>query len=195
MKKTLFFFAAIICANTLLVNAQIQRGNALVGGDIGNFNLGLGEKSNFSFQINGKAGFFLKDNTAIGPNLKLGLSTETGKGTDFLYGLGLLVRQYASGNSIPAVRHTRFFAEANAGFEGINRSKSSTNTTTNGLGLGIGPGLAYFITPNIGLEGLLMYQGIFGFGTKMVASNLNFNVGLQIYLPARGIKSAATNTQ
>jgi len=195
MKKSLYIVAVLVFANSLIAKGQIQRGNVLVGGDIANFDLGLGEGSNFSFQINPKAAFFIKDNTAIGPSLRLGLSTQTGMGTNFSYGVGVLARQYVNGNAVPAVRHTRFFGEANLGFEGENHSKSSTNTTTNGLGLGIGPGLAYFITPNIGLEGLLMYQGILGFGTKAVTSNLHFNVGFQIYLPARGVRNAATNRQ
>lgn len=195
MKKSLFITALVLMGGVLVSNAQIQRGNVLVGGDIANFNLGFGEGSRFSFQLNPKAAFFIRDNLAIGPNLHLGLTTATGEGTDFFYGIGVLARQYVSGNAVPALRHTRFFAEANAGFEGENHSKSSTNTTTNGIGLGIGPGIAYFITPNIGLEGLLKYQGILGFGTRTTSHNLNFNVGLQVYLPTRALRRAATNTQ
>jgi hypothetical protein len=195
MKKTLFITALILAGSVLVSNAQIQRGNVLVGGDIANLNLGFGKDSKFSFQLNPKAAFFIRDNTALGPNLHLGLNTATGQGTDFFYGIGVLARQYVSGNAITDVRHARFFAEATVGVEGENHSKSSTNSTTNGLGLGVGPGIAYFITPNIGLEGLLKYQGIFGFGTTTTSNNLNLNVGLQVYLPTRSVRNAATNSQ
>lgn len=193
MKNFLF-----IIALTFLVGeskAQIQRGNVLVGANISDMNVGFGKDSRFSFRLNPKAAFFIKDNTAIGPNLRLGLNTQTGGGTDFYYGIGVLARQYFGVNAIAAVRHTVLFAEANVGFEGENHSKSSTNSTTNGLGLGIGPGLAYFITSNIGLEGLVKYQGILGFGTSTTTNNLNFNVGLQIYLPTGAVRRAATNSQ
>ena len=187
--------AVVLTAGTFAAKAQIQRGNVLVGGDIANFNLGLNDGSPFQVRINPKAAWFIKDNTAIGAYVDLGLTTAKGQGTDFLYGVGALARVYAGGNAVNNVRHTRLFVEGNVGIEGENFSRSSINETTNGLGLGIGPGLAYFITPNIGLEGLLKYQGIVGFGTRPTSSNLNLNVGFQIYLPGRAVRNAATNTQ
>jgi hypothetical protein len=84
------------------------------------------------------------------------------------------------------LRHARFFFEANAGIEGTN---PASGDNTNGLGLGIGPGLAYFITPNVGLEGLLKYQGIVGFGSETTSSALILSLGLQIYLPTARIKA------
>ncbi|MCW3080744.1 hypothetical protein [Segetibacter sp.] len=195
MKKNLFVLALALGAGIFVAKAQIQRGNVLVGGDIANFDVGLNRGSVFNVNISPKAAWFIRDNTAVGAYLNLGYQTAKGQGSDFLYGIGALVRQYSGGNAVPAVRHTRLFVEANVGIDGINHSASSTNTTTNGLGLGIGPGLAYFITPNIGLEGLVMYRGILGFGTRATSSNLNLNVGFQIYLPGRAVRNAATNSQ
>jgi hypothetical protein len=195
MKKTLFLLVLAITAGAFVAKAQIQRGNVLVGGDIANFNIGLDQGAYTTFDINPKAAWFIRDNTAVGAYVNLGYSTAKGKGSDFKYGVGALARQYMGGNAVPAVRHTRLFVEANLGIEGVNHSVASTNSTTNGLGLGIGPGLAYFITPNIGLEGLIKYDGIIGFGTTPKTSTLDFNFGFQIYLPGRAIRSAATNTQ
>lgn len=193
--KKVFALALIFVTGVLMANAQIQRGNVLVGGDIANFNLGLNKGAYFTVLINPKAAWFIKDNTAIGSYLNLGLKTARGKGTDFIYGLGLLLRQYANKNAVAAVKHTRIFFEANAGFEGEDHSVSSTNVTTNGLGIGIGPGLTYFITQNIGLESLLKYQGILGFGTRATTSTLNLNIGFQIYLSTKAVRNAAANTQ
>jgi hypothetical protein len=78
------------------------------------------------------------------------------------------------------LHHSRFFVEGNVGIEGDN---PAVGDNTNGLGLGIGPGWTYFITPNIGLEALLKYNGIVGFGSKPTSSNLNLTIGFQIYLP------------
>ena len=194
MKKTLLMLA-FVAAGTIAAKAQIQRGNVMVGGDISNFDIGLTSGSRFTAEINPKAAWFIKDNTAIGGYVQLGLSTAKGQGTDFTYGVGALARKYMGGDAVPTIRHTRIFFEGNVGIEGENHSESSTNTTTNGLGLGIGPGLAYFVTPNIGLEGLLKYNGIVGFGTRATTHNLNLHIGFQIYLPGRAIRNAATNTQ
>jgi hypothetical protein len=84
------------------------------------------------------------------------------------------------------LNHGRLFFEGNAGIQGISQSDGS-NTT--GLGLGIGPGYAYFITPNIGLETLLKYNGVVGFGSEPYSSNLNLGIGFQIYLPGRSVQT------
>lgn len=195
MKKTLFMLAFIITASTFMAKSQIQTGNVLVGADLANFHIGLNQGARSTFQINPKAAWFIKDNTALGGYGKLGYETAKGQGSDFTYGFGGLARQYMAGNAVPAVRHTRFFIEANVGIEGVNHSVSSTNSTTNGLGLGIGPGLAYFVTPNIGLEGLIKYDHIIGFGTSTTSSTLDFNFGFQVYLPSKTLKNSVKNTQ
>jgi hypothetical protein len=53
---------------------------------------------------------------------------------------------------------------------------------TNGLNLSAGPGFAYFITPNIGLEALLKYNGLAGFGSQAYHALLRRRPGLKYYL-------------
>jgi hypothetical protein len=182
MKKVTILLVVIMTAGAFVGKAQIQRGNVLVGGDLADFSLGLNKGSQFSMDISPKAAWFIRDNTAVGTYVNLKLVTGGGSGTAVTYGVGALAREYLGGNALNVLKHTRFFAEANVGIEGVNYSKGES---TNGLGIGFGPGIAYFVTPNIGLEGLLKYQGILGFGTAATTSNLNLNVGFQIYLPGR----------
>jgi len=61
------------------------------------------------------------------------------------------------------------------------------------LGLGFGPGYAYFITENIGLETLLKYNLIVGFGSSATNSNLNLSLGFQIYLGSGRAKEVIQN--
>jgi hypothetical protein len=190
MKKITILLAIIMTASAYVGKAQIQRGNVLVGGDIANFRLGLNKGSRFQMDINPKAAWFIKDNTAVGAYAELDLLTGGGAGTSVTYGFGALARQYVSGNALSVLRHTRLFFEGNLGIEGQNISESGNST--NGLGIGFGPGLAYFITPNIGLEGLLKYRGRLGFGNETTSSDLNLGIGFQIYLPGRG---TVTNTK
>jgi hypothetical protein len=194
MKKYLLILL-LLTGGTYVAKAQLQKGNVLVGADLSNFQLYLDKGGAFSMRIDPKAAWFVKDNTAIGGYFNFQLQTGKSSGTYTNYGLGVLGRQYMSGNAVASVGHTRLFVEANLGIEGANNNLSGIKTSTNGLGLGIGPGLAYFITPNIGLEGLLKYNGIVGFGTTPKTSYLNLGVGFQVYLPGRTVKSALNNTQ
>ena len=173
-------------------NAQIQKGNVLVGGDIAHFDLSLNTGSNFSFSIDPKAAWFINDNIALGGYFNFGLTTAKGGGTSVVYGIGALGRYYINDPNLNPLNHARFFLE---GIVGINGNNPAIGNTTNGLGLGVGPGLAYFITPNIGLEGLLKYEGIVGFGSSVTSSDLVFGFGFQIYLPKKTVVKAAENKQ
>lgn len=190
MKKTCFLFLSAICLLSVPGFSQIQKGNILAGGDIANFDIGLKSGSAFSMTIDPKLAFFVKDNLALGAYLNFSLTTGSGFTTTD-YGVGALARFYLSGKEVNTpLRHSRFFLEGNVGIMGANVSGGAS---TNGLGLGIGPGYAYFITPNVGLETLLKYNGILGFGNATTQSDLNLNVGFQIYLPSRKLKQTVTN--
>ena len=190
MKRKLLMILSGVFLLSASGYSQIQKGNVLAGGDIANFNIGLKSGSAFQMTIDPKLAFFIQDNLAVGAYLNFGLATVA-HSTSTSYGVGGLARYYFSDktNMIP-LRHSRFFVEGNIGINGQNVSGGSS---TNGLGLGIGPGYAYFITPNIGLETLLKYNGIVGFGNAVTQSNLNLNVGFQIYLPSRKLRSKLEN--
>ncbi|MGY3213834.1 hypothetical protein ACVW2L_002887 [Mucilaginibacter sp. HD30] len=180
MKKVLI--AGLLAFTGLAAQAQIQEGNVLMGGNIANLNLGLDNSKIFSFDLTPKAAWFIEDNLALGGYANLGIRTAKNTATTTTYGVGALGRYYA-GNDVEVLRHGRFFAEATLGFGGINVSNGVGNT--NGINLGIGPGFAYFITPNIGLETLLKYNGLRGFGNAAFQSTLNLSLGLQVYLPGK----------
>jgi hypothetical protein len=160
----------------------------MVGADIANLNLSLNTGSNFNAQLNPKAAWFIQNNLALGAYVNFGLSTAKDAGTSVAYGIGPLARYYINDSTLNMVRHGRFFIEANAGVEGRN---PAVGESTNGLGLGVGPGFAYFITRNVGLEALLKYQLIVGFGSSVTSSNLLLNFGLQVYLPGKTLREAA----
>jgi len=192
MKKTFSFLAGTFLLS-IPVFSQIQKGNILVGGDIANFDLGLRKGSAFTMRIDPKLAYFIRDNVAIGAYVDLGVQTFSGT-TAFDYGVGVLSRYYfPDKNNENPLRHSRFFVEGNVGFTGAN--VSGGGNSTNGLGIGFGPGYAYFITPNIGLETLLKYDGLVGFGNATTQSDLNLNVGFQIYLPTRKLRRVANDVR
>ncbi|MFD2146163.1 hypothetical protein [Mucilaginibacter antarcticus] len=190
MKKIIIITMATVVSTVFLANAQIQKGNVMVGGNFANINLGLNDPKIFSLDITPKAAWFIKDNVALGGYVNLGIQTAKGSNTTTSYGAGALGRYY-TGSDVAVLKHGRIFAEATAGIGGVNVSNGGGNT--NGLNLSVGPGFAYFITPNLGLETLLKYNGLVGFGSQAYQSNLNLSFGFQIYLPGKSTANKIQN--
>lgn len=193
MKKIFLIATTALIFFVSTAKAQVQRGNLLVGADIANFNLSLNKGGNFNMRIDPKLAFFIRNNIAVGPYLNFELQTSKGNGTSIDYGIGLLGRYYINDSTLNLLKHGRFFLEANLGIEGSNPSNTTGLDNTNGLGLGVGPGFAYFITENVGLETLLKYNGIVGFGSRPTSSNLNLSFGFQIYLGSARARAAIRN--
>jgi hypothetical protein len=186
MKKIILIVFTAILSVGFNASAQIQKGNVLVGSNFANLNLGLDDSKVFSIDLTPKAAWFVQDNIALGGYLNLGIQTAKNSSTTTNYGAGVLGRYYM-GEDVEVLRHGRFFGEGTVGIGGINVSNNGGHT--NGLELGVGPGFAYFVTPNVGLETLLKYNGLAGFGNAGYQSRLTLSFGLQIYLPGRSTAS------
>lgn len=185
MKK---IFAALIVFSFIIsqnANAQLEKGNVIVGADLANFNIGLKKGGVTSIDISPKAAWMLNNNFAVGGYINFDLVTQKISGTTFTntsYGIGALGRYYVNDPKVNLLKSGHWFFEANAGFQGTN---TKGGNSTNGLGLGIGPGYAYFITKNIALETLLKFDENVGFGNSASTPDLNLSVGFQIYLPGK----------
>jgi|SRR6478735_8056792 len=185
MKKTLTVLAVLSLLLTQKTNAQLTKGNILVGADVANFNIGLDEGGKTAIDISPKAAWFIKDNVAIGPVVRFGLTTQKINGetaTTTTYGIGAFGRIYVNKPDMNLLKHGRWFGEANAGFGGEN---TKNGNSTNGLSLGVGPGYAYFITESVAFETLLKWNPTVGFGNEPFKSNLDLNLGFAIYLPGK----------
>lgn len=180
--KKLFFTIIFGAGLSFGTQAQIQKGNIMMGSNLSDIRFGLDEPNEFTFNISPKAAWFVQDGLAFGAEVNLGLATQKGAGTDFSYGLSALSRYYGMTGANEIVNSSRFFGEATVGIQGYNPSEGGS---TNGLGFSFGPGFTYFVTPSIGLEALLKYNGVVGFGSSAYAHNIGIEVGFQIYLPGR----------
>lgn len=172
--------------------SQTQKGSVIVGADLANIGINFQEgNTQFQFDLNPKAGWFIKDNLVLGPEVNLGINTQKGA-TAINYGVGAFGRKYFGENATNLSRTIKWFVEANAGFAGTNLSGDDViKTSTNGLRLGAGPGLAYFLSDNIALEALAKYNLTVGFGSSTTVNNLGVGLGFQIYLPGRKAKQLA----
>ncbi|KUJ57088.1 hypothetical protein [Chryseobacterium aquaticum] len=194
MKKLIFTGILAVAGLTATANAQIQEGNWMVGSSILSSNFGLNTGGGYSIGLQPKAAYFVKDNVAVGGYVNLGISKVTnGSPTRFDYGVGALGRYFLSPGEKGVdnlLNHGRWFFEGNLGVGG---SSVENGNSTTGLDFGVGPGYSYFITPNIGVEGLVKYQGQSGFGNEGLNSNITFNVGFSIYLPTSKAKAVAND--
>lgn len=192
MKKN---FAALVLLFFVAtqINAQLERGNAIVGADIANFNIGLKKGAQTNISLTPKAAWLLNNNLAVGGYVNFDLTTQKLGGTTYTstgYGIGVLARYYVNDPKVNLLRSGRWFFEGNVGFQGTNVKNGNS---TNGLGLGVGPGYAYFLTKNIALEALLKFDENLGFGNTTSTSDLNLGVGFQIYLPGRATANKVQN--
>lgn len=168
-----------------LANAQIQKGNYMVGGELAAAEFGLNEGGAYRVAISPQAAYFVQDNWAIGPYVSLGFAGSDGAPTVFNYAVGALSRYYFSPGEAgidSLLKHGRFFVQGQVGIGG--QTISDGGDSANGLDLGFGPGYTYFITKNIGLDASLVYNGNLGFGNRGTTSNLDFRLGLNIFLPS-----------
>jgi hypothetical protein len=182
MKRFTLLCLFVVFAAGFSAQAQIQKGNILVGSNFADMNIGLNYPHVFTFNVTPKAAWFIDDNIALGGYVNLSIETAQDSRTATGYGLGALGRYYA-GSDVTILKHGRFFGEATVGFGGQNISDGGGST--NGLEVSFGPGFSYFVTPNVGLETLLKFNGLAGFGNQSFRSNLELSFGLQIYLPGQ----------
>lgn len=189
MKKLLLGAFVLGAGLFSVANAQIQEGNWMVGGNLVGAEFGLNKGGGYNFQIQPKGAYFIKDNVAVGGYVDLGFSGAKDAPTTFIYNVGALGRYYLNPGEKGVdnlLKHGRWFLEGNVGVGGSSISKGGASS--NGLNFGFGPGYTYFITPNIGLEGLLKYDANAGFGDVGYTHRINFGLGFQIYLPTSKAK-------
>lgn len=182
MKKYGILAALLLMIQAVAVKAQIQQGNVMVGGSFSNISLGLDDSKVFSLDLTPRAAWFIKDNVALGAYANLGIQTAKASPTTVTYGVGGLGRYY-TGADMEVVKHGRFFGEGTLGIGGINVSDGGGHT--NGIDFSFGPGFAYFVTPNVGLETMVKYNGVGGLGNAGYQSSLGLSFGFQVYLPGK----------
>ncbi len=162
-------------------NAQLSQGTYMVGGNVANMDFTNG----FNASITPQVGYFFRDRVAAGAQLGLNIRPKGTSDTQTNWTLGLFSRYYFGENEIDnLLSNGRFFAQGDLGFGGNN---PSTGDSTNGVDLGIGAGYSYFITPTVGLEGLLRVGGKVGGGNTNSQTDVTLNLGFQIYLPSKTV--------
>ena len=170
MKNTIIGFILFLSLFSVSSNAQVARGNYLLGG-----NLNLHYHSRLSsgtmlFQFNPNIGYFVGNKLALGINGSVnGSINKNFKSSNYM--LSPYARYYFA-----IKENAALFTQLNAGVQFSKSIYSDSNHHTLDPYIGLGVGHTYFISKHIGLETQLYADNAFG------EFNLGFGVGLQFYL-------------
>lgn len=166
------------------MNAQIQKGNWMVGTEVANMQF----TSGLDISLSPKAGYFIADNLVVGGLVGLNIYKAKGSSnTQTDWTVGGFGRYYIGKDHLNLLKNGRFFGEGSVGFGGRN---SSVGSSTNGVDLGVGAGYAYFITRNVSLDAMLKFNAVVGGGNTSGQGDLGLRIGFQIFLPTAKVKAA-----
>ncbi len=163
----------------MIANAQFQKGNILLGGDL-SYSTYTSSTTNTPDQtsnggvFNVSLGKAIKENTVVGVNLLYSTNTNTyqgGKNVSNGYGIGVFYRVYKN-----LGKDFYFFGQAGAQYYGAtNYLKDTTglksdNSTTNGGNIYLTPGIAYKLSKKFFME--LSIPQVFTFGYSSTSTNI-----------------------
>lgn len=176
MKKVLF--ASFLLVSSYVSQAQINKGQWLVGGNISFASTKYGDIKDSkvtSFEISPDAGYFIIDKLAAG--VRLGYSSTKAKTADDAsteFSAAPFVRYYF----LDAAQKVNVFADASYGF---GSQGAADKESFNFYSIMAGP--AVFLTPNTALEFAVGYHSMGGdaYGDDRWGT-IGFNVGFQIHL-------------
>jgi hypothetical protein len=177
--------AIAILLFTITANAQITKGNWIVGGT-GNFSSYETKYSNNGNEVTNKGiginispniGYFFINNLAVGTSISIGYTKPKDSESSFGYGFGPFARYYF----LKEDKRINFFAQANYIF---GESKLGSNKSTSN-GYGFKGGSVIFFNRSVGAEITLDYNS-----SKLTPSgsesstynNLQISLGFQIHL-------------
>ena len=119
---------------------------------------GTDAKATGTFTFAPGAGYFLKDNIALGAKLIFKSSSNDGKSQGSTFGLGAFGRYYITKDVLGA--KGSFFFDGTLSYTS-EKGGGTDAKATNTIGLGVGPGFALFPTPKLGFE--LTLPNVLGF--------------------------------
>ncbi len=182
---TLFFFFVFATLST--VNAQITKGNWMIGGGA-NFNFDKSEVTNSNgftsssrvtnFRITPVIGYFVNDKFALGLSPFLAFSNPEGSNNNTSsYGAGPFVKYYflKTENRINLFAQTSYFLAYTKNLSGTGRSSSFEFKT----------GPVYYFNSSVGLELTLNYKNDNlnnNSGSEGTSNRISFNIGFQVHL-------------
>ena len=179
MKQHIFFaFVGLFLVQNL--NAQIAKSSLLLGGSaFFSYSNPDNFSSSFSISLSPNVGIFVTDRLVIGGTPLVSFSSSDNFNSNS-FSIGAFGRYYfpTSSEKLWFFGSTRLsYGVTNFNFDQFEDQTSNTFTFS------FGPGVDYFISPSVALEGLLNYSNSTTDSdqSNFNSSNIIFSVGLQIF--------------
>tara|TARA_R110000796_G_scaffold92271_2_gene196486 strand:- start:55 stop:618 length:564 start_codon:yes stop_codon:yes gene_type:complete len=184
--RTLFFFLVLVTSLTL--NAQITKGNWLVGGNGSFYSTTVISEDSFgneirsegtSLRLNPNIGYFFYDKFAIGLDVSLSFANSEGaNNSNWALGVGPFARYYF----LEQEKRINIFGAVNLSYSmGLSEINNGNNSTLYGLSTGA----VLFFNSSVGLELSLNYSDTTSRRDGSADSNfrnLFVTIGFQIHL-------------
>ncbi len=193
MLKKVITGLALLLASVCATNnayAQLHKGNIFVGGSFTNLEYNSNTLYNsFRLDLKPQIGYFVANNLVLGlySNLSLNKVDNIKLNTG---GLGAFGRYYFNNINQPTISHLRFFGELRLGFLDKYEKLNAIEYHYPCFELGIMAGAAYFVSANVSLELGIGYQVAQSFDLDYSNHRMNFQVGVQVYLPSSRVKAS-----
>lgn len=173
--------------------AQPQKGDWMVGASIANSQAYLSNNGYNQFQVSllPSAGYFLTNRIAVGTGIGLSYASGGHRQHYFHYSISPFARYYFSKKEGIQIHKPVLFGEVSTAIGGHSIvDKRNNYMQSNGYGaVGAGIGLAYFITPNVSVEGLLKLNSQNLYHTPNNGVIPSLNIGFNIYLKGKKRKA------
>jgi outer membrane protein W len=189
-----FYLTTLLLSLGIAANAQTQKGTININGQFGSNSGGQhqvsqdGRVKSFSLQLNPNVGYFVKDNWEVGTGVLFGTTQGRYKSTI----QGDLVKQ--SSNALGIQLYSKYYFGKGAvkpyitGGAGHNWLTQKTKTVndepysykTTNWNAGGGAGIAWFVSPKIGLFSQLTYDRTWNKNNSFGSLNLNFGVQVNL---------------
>ena len=181
--KTIKLFLALSLLSFLTSNAQITRGNWMVGGDASFYNQKAESESSSSegtgFYISPKIGYFPIDKLAIGVGPRFSYAKTKGNSeASKSYGIGVFTRYYILKPEKMINLFTHLEYNYSIGYYGSSKTGNLNNFI-------VKAGPVIYFNSSVGLELTLNYESLKRNnenGSDSTFKNLNLGVGFQIHL-------------
>lgn len=189
MKKVLLAALFAISASAAFSQANINKGNWMIGGDI-NFSSSKYENADNSvkdFSFSPNVGYFFINKLAGGLRVKVNTNNYTSGNTGY-ESSEVLVAPFLRYYFLPSSQKVNVFADAAYGFGNSKSGISNVSTTRSLNAYALKAGAAIFVVPSVAVEISLGYNS-----SKMEDVNERYNtimtgIGLQIHLPGSARK-------
>lgn len=188
----IFYLTTLLFSLGITSLAQTQKGTLNINGQFGSnsggqhYNISNGLIKGFSIELNPNVGYFVKDNWEVGAGGLFGMkrSRMSGyitRGISNSFGIQSYSKYYIGKRSV------RPYVTLEASHTWISEKTKFVNGNTQGYtsanwNAGSGAGVAWFVSPKIGLFSQLTYNRDLERQIKYSTGTLNLNFGVQVNL-------------